>query len=122
MAGYLISKNGDNIDPSMKRNYLGEFEELVLLTVAVLNNNGYGVSIMHEIIKQSNRAVRLNQVHAALQRLEEKGMVKSRMGEPTRERGGRRKRLFIITAYGQQTLMEIQSLRNQMWGLLPGTD
>jgi len=59
----------------MKRTYLGEFEEIVLLSVAVLNGRAYGVIIMHEINEQTDRDVRLNQVHAALQRLEEKGMV-----------------------------------------------
>jgi DNA-binding PadR family transcriptional regulator len=104
----------------MKRGYLGEFEELVLLTVAVLSSKAYGVSITHEIIKQTQRSVRLNQVHAALQRLEDKGMVASRMGDPTAERGGRRKRLFTITAFGQQTIGDIQAIRNNMWNLLQG--
>ena len=74
----------------MKRVYLGEFEEIVLLIVAMLEGNAYGVSITHEIIQQTNRAVRLNQVHASLQRLEDKGMIASKMGDPTPERGGRR--------------------------------
>lgn len=103
----------------MKRTYLGEFEELVLLTVALLDATAYGVSITHEIIEQTSRSVRLNQVHAALHRLEEKGMVSSEMGEATAERGGRRKRLFIVTAYGRQTLQDIQSVRNHLWNLLP---
>jgi PadR family transcriptional regulator, regulatory protein PadR len=107
---------------NMKRTYLGEFEELVLLTVAVLAGKAYGVVITHEIIRQTGRSVRLNQVHASLLRLEEKAMVVSRMGEPTPERGGRRKRLFSITAYGQQTLSDIQAIRNHMWSLLPETN
>ncbi len=90
----------------MKRTYLGEFEEIVLLTVMLLENNAYGVAITHEIIEQTSRSVRLNQVHAALHRLEEKGMVMSRMGDATAERGGRRKRLFTITALGEQTLQD----------------
>lgn len=103
----------------MKRTYLGEFEELVLLTVALLEGTAYGVSITHEIIEQTARTVRLNQVHAALHRLEEKGMVSSQMGEATAERGGRRKRLFLVTAYGRQTLLDIQSVRTHLWNLLP---
>ncbi|MBT1696158.1 helix-turn-helix transcriptional regulator [Fulvivirgaceae bacterium PWU4] len=106
----------------MKRAYLGEFEELVLLTVAVLSANAYGVAITHEIIQQTGRSARLNQVHAALQRLEDKGMVTSKMGDPTAERGGRRKRLFSISAYGQQTLNDIQAVRNHMWSLLPNAN
>ncbi len=102
----------------MKRTYLGEFEEIVLLAVAVLDGHAYGVVLMHEIIEQTGRSVRLNQVHSALQRLEEKGMVRSEMGEPTNERGGRRKRLFSVTAYGQRTLQEIQEVRVSFWSRL----
>lgn len=103
----------------MKRIYLGEFEEIVLLTVARLQGQAYGVNITHEIIEQTNRSVRMNQVHASLLRLEDKGMVNSQMGDPTPERGGRRKRLFTITAYGQQTLRDIKELRSHLWSLLP---
>ena len=102
----------------MKRSYLGEFEEIVLLTVVVLEGGAYGVALTHEIIEQTGRSVRLNQIHAALQRLEEKGMVKSEMGEPTAERGGRRKRLFTVTAYGRRTLQEIQDVRSSLWNRL----
>jgi DNA-binding PadR family transcriptional regulator len=103
----------------MKRTYLGEFEEVVLLTVVLLEGNAYGVALTHEIIEQTGRTVRLNQVHAALHRLEEKGMVTSRMGEATPERGGRRKRLFTITAYGERTLLDIQTVRSHLLNLLP---
>ncbi|GAB3905235.1 hypothetical protein GCM10028803_35810 [Larkinella knui] len=99
----------------MKRSYLGEFEEIVLLTVAVMEGGAYGVAITHEISEQTSRSVRLNQVHAALERLEDKGMLKSEMGEPTAERGGRRKRLFTVTAYGRRTLQEIQDVRATLW-------
>ena len=102
----------------MKRSYLGEFEEIVLLTVAVLEGGAYGVALTPEIIEQTGRSVRLNQIHAALQRLEDKGMVKSEMGEPTAERGGRRKRLFTVTAYGRRTLQEIQDVRSSLWNRL----
>jgi PadR family transcriptional regulator PadR len=99
----------------MKRTYLGEFEEIVLLAVAAMEKQAYGVVLMNEIIEQTGREVRLNQVHSALQRLEEKGMVNSRMGEPTAERGGRRKRLYTVTAFGQRTLHEIQQVRVTFW-------
>jgi PadR family transcriptional regulator PadR len=99
----------------MKRTYLGEFEEIVLLAVAAMEEQAYGVVLMNEIIEQTGREVRLNQVHSALQRLEEKGMVNSRMGEPTAERGGRRKRLYTVTAFGQRTLHEIQQVRVTFW-------
>lgn len=102
----------------MKRTYLGEFEEIVLLTVAVMEGQAYGVALMNEITEQTGRDVRLNQVHSALQRLEEKGMVKSTLGEPTAERGGRRKRLFTVSAYGHRTLQEIQEVRTGFWSRL----
>ncbi|RDC62704.1 PadR family transcriptional regulator [Adhaeribacter pallidiroseus] len=105
----------------MKRTYLGEFEEIVLLAVVMQEGNAYGVAVTHLITEQTNRSVRLNQVHAALHRLEEKGMVTSHLGESTAERGGRRKRLFTITAYGEQTLLDIQAIRSQFMRLLPRT-
>lgn len=105
----------------MKRVYLGEFEEIVLLLVAALNGEAYGVSITHEIVTQTERDVRLNQVHASLQRLEEKGMIESAMSEPVAERGGRRKRLFKITAYGTQILHEIKDMRAHLWNLVPSS-
>jgi DNA-binding PadR family transcriptional regulator len=105
----------------MKRVYLGEFEEIVLLVVGMLDGEAYGVQIAHEILQQTQRSVRLNQVHASLQRLEEKSMVTSVMGDPTPERGGRRKRLFQVTAYGRQTLHDIQTVRTTLWSLLPAS-
>ena len=102
----------------MKRANLGEFEEIVLLAVAVMDGHAYGVALMHEIVEQTGRDLRLNQVHSALQRLEEKGMVKSALGEPTAERGGRRKRLFKVTAFGHRTLQEIQEVRVSFWNRL----
>ncbi|KAA0988830.1 PadR family transcriptional regulator [Dyadobacter aurulentus] len=99
----------------MNRAYLGEFEEIVLLTVAALQGEAYGVALGHEIAEQTGREVRLNQIHSALQRLEEKGMLKSHMGEPTAERGGRRKRIYTITVYGQNTLQQVKELRENLW-------
>lgn len=103
----------------MKRVYLGEFEEVVLLIVAMLGTDAYGVKITREIREQTDRAVRLNQVHASLHRLEGKGMICSKMGDPTAARGGRRKRLFAITGYGQQTLHELKAVRARLWSLVP---
>lgn len=103
----------------MNRNYLGEFEELILLAVAVLDGQAYGVALLHELTEKTGRQVRLNQVHSALQRLEEKGMVRSAFGEPTSERGGKRKKLFTVTALGQRTLHEIQEIRAGFWNRLP---
>jgi PadR family transcriptional regulator, regulatory protein PadR len=101
----------------MERKYLGEFEEIVLLVVSALNENAYGVTITHELTEQTGREVRLNQVHSALQRLEEKGMVRSKMGGATSERGGRRKRMFTTTALGRRVLGDIQEVRQRLWNL-----
>jgi len=102
----------------MNRAYLGEFEEIVLLSTAALDGGAYGVALVREITETTGRPVRLNQVHSALQRLEEKGMVKSIMGEPTAERGGRRKRLYTITAYGERTLTQVREVRENLWSRL----
>ncbi|GAB2764647.1 hypothetical protein GCM10027275_02260 [Rhabdobacter roseus] len=105
----------------MRRTYLGEFEELVLLMVAILNGEAYGVTVTQEIEQQTGRSVTFGTVHNTLIRLEEKGFVRSELGGATAERGGRRKRLFSITAYGSRTLQEIQQQRSQLWQMVPPT-
>jgi PadR family transcriptional regulator, regulatory protein PadR len=100
------------------RIYLGELEELILLIVALLNKEAYGVSITEALKKQAGREISISAAHAALHRLEEKGFVKSKMGGASSERGGRRKRLFTITAYGRQALEELRDTRNTIWNLI----
>lgn len=99
----------------MKRTYLGEFEEVVLLTAAVLGEGAYGVAITDELDRQTGRSVSISAVHAALHRLQEKGMLSSRLGDATAERGGRRKRLFTVTALGSRALHDIRAVREQLW-------
>jgi PadR family transcriptional regulator, regulatory protein PadR len=101
------------------RIYLGELEELILLMVALIGSDAYGVSITQELEEQTGRIISISAAHAALHRLEEKGFVKSKMGGASTERGGRRKRLFQITAYGRQTLRELRDVRNIIWAQLP---
>lgn len=103
----------------MKGTYIGELEELILLTVGILLNEAYGVAVMDEIEKQTGRALNISAVHAVLKRLEEKGLVTSQMSDPTSERGGRRKRLFSLTAAGRKVLVEANELRNQMYNQIP---
>ncbi|MVT09528.1 PadR family transcriptional regulator [Chitinophaga sp. ysch24] len=103
----------------MRRTYLGEFEEMVLLMVALLNGEGYGVTISEALAEHTGRIVTFGTVHNTLIRLEEKGFVTSELGGATTERGGRRKRLFRITAPGSRALQEIQQLRQNLWSLLP---
>ena len=97
------------------RLYLGELEELALLMVALLSNEAYAVSIMEELKNQAGREISLSAVHAVLHRLEEKGFVRSKMGGASDERGGRRKRMFYITAYGRDVLEEQRNLRDVIW-------
>lgn len=103
----------------MKGDHLGELEELVLLTVGILHPDAYGVAVMDELDKQAGRDLNISAVHAVLTRLEEKGMLKSSMSEPTEERGGRRKRIFTLTAAGKRALEETQELRTQMYKRIP---
>ena len=103
----------------MKGTNLGEFEELVLLTVAILNEDAYGVSIAETIEAEAERSVTISTVHNALYRLEEKGFVNSYLGGATNARGGRRKRLFRITSAGHEAISEAKKLRNKLWGQIP---
>ena|SRR5258706_10550611 len=100
------------------RIHLGELEELILLLVALSDKEAYGVLITEELQKQTGRAITISAVHAVLHRVEDKGFVKSRMGGASAERGGRRKRLFNITASGRKAIEELRDTRNQIWGLL----
>jgi PadR family transcriptional regulator, regulatory protein PadR len=100
------------------RIYLGELEELILLMVALLDKEAYGVSITEELKKQAAREISISAAHAVLHRLEEKGFVKSKMGGSSAERGGRRKRLFNITSYGRQVLEDLRDTRTVIWQLI----
>jgi DNA-binding PadR family transcriptional regulator len=82
------------------RGHLGEFEHTVLLAVLRLNDEAYGVTVRREIEGRTKREVSIGAIYATLDRLEAKGYVRSRVGEPTPERGGRSKRFFRITAQG----------------------
>ena len=103
----------------MKGYYLGELEELVLLTVGILFPEAYGVSVMDEIEKQVARSLNISAVHSVLTRLEDKGFLKSKMSDPTEERGGRRKRIFLLTAAGKRALEESNEVRNQLYSQIP---
>ena len=99
----------------MRRSDLGEFEEIVLLAVAVLTPEAYSVVIAEELEQQTRKTVTTGAVHAALQRMEDKGLVSSQMGEATPERGGRRKRIFTVTAAGSRVLHEVRDVRHGLW-------
>jgi len=97
------------------KGYIGEFEELVLLTIANLNKAAYGVAIMNDISERANRKLSIGALHSTLTRLEEKGYITSYLGEPTNERGGRRKRFFELTSSAAVELTNMKQLRDQLW-------
>ena len=103
----------------MKGTNLGEFEELVLLTIAALINDAYSVMICDELTKHTGREVKLGVVHAVLNRLEEKGLVKSKLGESTSVRGGKRKRYYSVTNAGKAALIKAKEVRDQLWSIIP---
>jgi PadR family transcriptional regulator, regulatory protein PadR len=99
------------------KGYIGEFEELVLLTIASLGEEAYGVSIKESIENRSNRSISIGALHSTITRLEEKGLIKSWLGNPTPERGGRSKRFFEITHQGKISLHHVRDLRDELWKL-----
>jgi PadR family transcriptional regulator PadR len=103
----------------MKKEYLGEFEELVLTMVGILQEEAYGNAIVNEIHTRIGRKVNLSAVHVTLYRLEDKGLVKSHMGGSTKARGGRRKRIFSITNAGLAMLNRMKEVRLDLWNLIP---
>ncbi len=105
----------------MKNYQLGEFEEIVLLTVGILNNVAYSVSIKDEIESRLSRSVSMGALHTALKRLEDKGYLRSFSGETTEERAGRPKRYFEITALGKKAMQYSKSMRDELWKAIPKT-
>lgn len=103
----------------MKHYPLGEFEEVVMLTVGVLYGEAYGVSIKKEIEERLGRSVSVGALQTALKRLEEKGYLKSAEGESTQERAGRPRRYFNITALGKRALEHSRTTREKLWEAIP---
>lgn len=99
--------------------YLGGLELMVLLALIRLEEDAYGVPICHEIEKQSGREAALGSVYAALERLEKRGLVTSRLGDSTAVRGGRAKRYFRVTAQGVRNVRETQRVLMNLWRHLP---
>ena len=103
----------------MKKTKLGEFEELVLLTVIVLQEEAYGVMIKKELEERLDRNLSVGALHSALKRLEKKGFLVSQLGEATSERGGKRKRYFKVTIHGYKALNEVKETRKDLWNSVP---
>lgn len=103
----------------MSKYQLGEFEELVMLTVAILYGEAYGVAIIDEMEKRLNRKVSIGALQTVLRRLEKKGYLASEFGEATNVRGGKRKRFFTVTNFGRNALEEAKDQRLALWNAIP---
>lgn len=103
----------------MKETRLGEFEEVLLLLVGILDQEAYAFRIAEEFESQTGRPVSIGAVHSTLDRLENKGFLKSEMGNATAERGGRRKRIFVITALGKKVLKASRDFKVSLWNQFP---
>ncbi|MBL7850069.1 MAG: helix-turn-helix transcriptional regulator [Cyclobacteriaceae bacterium] len=103
----------------MPKEFLGEFEELILTLVAAMQEEAYGAAIGEEIETKLKREVNLSAVHVTLYRLEDKGYVKSSFGGGTKERGGRRKRIYTITSAGMAMLRSMKEVRLDLWKMVP---
>jgi len=102
-----------------KGEYLGNFELMLLLALLRLGDSAYGVTIAQELEKHTHREVVIASVYATLERLQERGLVRSRLGESTPERGGRAKRYFHITADGIREVRAARRALTNMWKHLP---
>lgn len=105
----------------MKKYQLGEFEELVIMTIGILNNQAYGVSIQQEMESRLGRSISMGAIHAALTRMEDKGYLRSYAGESTPDRVGRPKRFFEITALGKKAVTHSKATRDEFWNAIPKT-
>lgn len=103
----------------MNRHQLGEFEEIVMLTVGILYNQAYGVAIIDEIEQRTQRKVSIGALQTVLRRLENKGYLTSEFGEATSVRGGKRKRFFSLTTLGSRVLRETQAQRVELFKAIP---
>jgi PadR family transcriptional regulator PadR len=103
----------------VNRHQLGEFEEIVMLTVGILYKEAYGVAIIDEMEQRLQRNVSIGALQTVLRRLESKGYLKSEFGEATNVRGGKRKRYFHLTTLGSRLLRETQDQRQQLFKAIP---
>lgn len=98
---------------------LGEFEEVILLLVGILAEEAYAYKVAEEFESQTNRSVSIGAVHSTLNRLSAKCFLTSAMGSSTAERGGRRKRIYTITAIGRQVLENSRDFKVSLWKQYP---
>jgi PadR family transcriptional regulator, regulatory protein PadR len=103
----------------MKDQSLGGFEELVLLMVAALHDEAYGVSILENLEEKMKKKFNISAIHVVLKRMEDKGYVRSQFGGITDNRGGRRKKFYVITALGKRVLDNQYALRVSIYKQIP---
>lgn len=103
----------------MSKDHLGELEELILLLIVMLKEEAYGLAIRKALKDQAKRSVTIGAVHGTVNRLESKGFISSSMGGATDERGGRRKRIFSITASGRSILEKSKEVKVNLWSQIP---
>ena len=103
----------------MKEQSIGEFEELVLLMLAAMHDEAYGVTNLENLEEKQNKKVNISAIHVTLKRLEDKGFVISRYGGITSDRGGRRKKFYIITAMCKKVLDSQYALRTSLYQQIP---
>lgn len=105
----------------MKKFQLGEFEEVVMLTVAILYDDAYGMAIKRDIETRLDRKVSIGALQSALKRLVDKGYLEYNDDAPSPERAGRPKRFYNLTAFGKQAIRHARETRNALWGAIPST-
>ena len=103
----------------MSKHKLGELEEIVLLVVAILHGEAYGIGIINEMKERLDRKISIGSLQTVLRRLEKKGYVVSEFGEATKVRGGKRKRFFTVTNFGKDALQEARDQRTKLWNAIP---
>jgi DNA-binding PadR family transcriptional regulator len=103
----------------MKKTKLGEFEELVLLTVVVLQDEAYGVRIKKELENRLDETLSVGSIQSALKRMEQKGFLTSAFGEATQKRGGKRKRIYTASRQAHRILTKIKEIRAGLWASIP---
>jgi PadR family transcriptional regulator PadR len=99
--------------------HLGNFEEVILLMTGILGAEAYAFKIAEEVEVQTGRSVSIGAVHSTLSRLEDKGYLTSQFGKPSLERGGRRKRIYTVTAIGRKALEASRELKQSLWDRYP---
>ncbi len=103
----------------MKNIKIGNFEELILMLIGVLGEEAYSVKIVEEYENRTKKKINVSAIHTVLYRLEKKGFLESRMSESIAERGGKRKRIFFLTAYASKALKELNQLRQELLTDIP---